>query len=82
MWSQSGYSHEAADHASAGFMVMGKNILMLSDGGQLVLFAADPAGFREISNMQVCGKTWCNPAYADGKLFLRDGRELLCVKLL
>jgi hypothetical protein len=46
---------------------------MLTDGGTLVLFAADPKEPREISRVQVCGANWCNPAYVDGNLFLRDG---------
>ncbi|HZQ45930.1 MAG TPA: PQQ-binding-like beta-propeller repeat protein [Verrucomicrobiae bacterium] len=81
-WSKPGYIAGAASNAHAGFIVMGGNILTLTDGGQLVLFAVDPKEFKEIGNVQVCGKTWCNPAYADGKLFLRDGRELFCADLL
>ena len=82
LWSKPGYISGSAGNSHAGFIVMGGNILALTDGGQLVLFTVDPKEFKEISNVQICGKTWCNPAYADGKLFLRDGRELLCVKLL
>jgi outer membrane protein assembly factor BamB len=86
MWSKEGYFTTSADKAHAAFLVMGKNILASTDGGELVLFAADPAGFREISRAQVCSLNWCNPAYADGKLFLRDGTkttgELLCVELM
>jgi hypothetical protein len=41
---------------------------------------------KEISRVQACGMNWCNPAYAGGQLFLRDGLkatgELLCVELL
>ncbi len=81
-WSKDGYSSGAADHSHTGFIVMGGNILALTDSGQLVLFAADPKEFREIGKAQVCGKTWCNPAYADGKLYLRDARELMCLNLL
>jgi hypothetical protein len=55
---------------------------MLTDGGQLALIAADPRECREIGRAQVCGSNWCNPAYADGKLYLRDNRDLLCVALM
>ena len=34
--------------AFATFIVMGKNILMLTDGGELVLFAANPAKFEAV----------------------------------
>lgn len=82
-WTKQGYMGPGGGGtAHADFMVMGKNILALTDGGQLVLFAADPDAFKEISNVQVCGKTWCNPAYADGKLYFRDAHELYCMNLM
>lgn len=86
MWSKEGYFSTSPDKAHASFIVMRKNILTLTDGGQLVLFAVDPNEFKEIGRAQVCGLNWCNPAYADERLFLRDGikstGELLCVELL
>jgi outer membrane protein assembly factor BamB len=81
-WSKDGYFNSPAGKAHASFIVMGENILVLTDGGQLVLIAADPKQCREASRAQVCGNTWCNPAYADGKLYLRDAKDLLCVGLL
>jgi outer membrane protein assembly factor BamB len=66
----------------ASFVVMNGNILTLSDGGLLLLVAADPKECRVISKVQVCGQNWCNPAYADGKLYLRDAKELRCVQLM
>jgi outer membrane protein assembly factor BamB len=68
--------------AYAGFLVMDKNVLMLSDTGQLILFAADPKEYKEVGRAQICGKTWCIPAYADGKLYLRDAQEMLCFELV
>ncbi len=81
-WSKEGYFQSAGGRAYAAFIVMGDRILMLTDGGLLVLFAADPSQCRELSATQVCGNNWCNPAYADGRLYLRDQRELRCVQLL
>ena len=66
----------------ASFMVMGDHILALADGGLLLLIAADPKECRVIGKAQVCGQNWCNPAYADGRLFLRDAQELRCVQLM
>ncbi|MBI3851937.1 MAG: PQQ-like beta-propeller repeat protein [Verrucomicrobia bacterium] len=86
MWSKQGYIKTSADMAHAAFLVMGKNILISTDGGELVLITADPSECKEISRVQVCGLNWCNPAYADGKLYLREGvkstGELLCLDLL
>ncbi len=80
-WSQTGLIRAAGDRAFATFIAMGKNILMLSDGGELVLFAANPARFEAAGRTQVCGVTWCSPAYADGGLYLRDAKTLLCLDL-
>jgi outer membrane protein assembly factor BamB len=80
-WSQEQLIHGGGERAFASFLVMGPNILMLSDGGELILFAATPTGFELISRAQACGATWCSPAYADGKLYVRDSRSLFCLQL-
>lgn len=82
MWSKQGYTPKVAENSHAALLVMGKNLLLLTDTGELVFFAATPAEFKELSRVQVCGANWCNPAYADGKLFLRDAHELMCLNLL
>jgi outer membrane protein assembly factor BamB len=81
MWSQTGYFSSSPDKSHAAFVVMGENILVLTDGGELVLMEANPQQFREINRVQVSGSNWCNPAYANGNLFLRDARSLLAVEL-
>ena len=85
-WSKDGWVTSSADKAYGGFIVLGKNILLLTDSGTLILFAADSKEPRELGRTQVCGANWCNPAYVDGKLFLRDGNrqggDWLCVDLL
>lgn len=82
MWSKEGYTPTTAERGHAAFLALGKNILVLTDVGEVVLFAADPAEFKELGRAQVCGTNWCNPAYADGRLFVRDARELICVELV
>lgn len=72
-WSKEGWWVTSADKAYGAFLVLDQNILALTDSGTLVLFAADPKECREISRAQICGANWCNPAFVDGKLFLRDG---------
>jgi outer membrane protein assembly factor BamB len=85
IWSKSGYFQSSADKSYGGFIVIGGNILCLTDGGQLVLFEANAEKFVEHGTAQICGVNWCNPAYDNGKLYLRDGNkgpgELLCVDL-
>jgi outer membrane protein assembly factor BamB len=81
-WSQDGLIHGSGERAFAAFLVMGKNILMLSDSGELVLFAANPAKFETAGRVQACGVTWCSPAFADWRLYLRDGKSLFCLDLV
>ena len=81
-WEKTGIIQTSGDKAEAAFLVMGGNILTLTDSGELVLFAADPAGYKEVGRTQACGNTWCNPAYSAGRLYMRDGRELMCLELL
>lgn len=81
-WSQEGFTVKPAENAHLAFMVLGKNLLLLTETGTLVLVAADPTGYKEKGRAQICGVNWCNPAYADGRLYLRDARELICLDLL
>jgi outer membrane protein assembly factor BamB len=56
-------------------------LLMLDDNGNLVLIHPDPNEYRELARSKVCGLTWAHPALANGKLYLRDDRELICLQL-
>jgi outer membrane protein assembly factor BamB len=75
-WTQPGFG----DNFSAT-LVAGPNLLVLSDKGELVLLAADPAKCNQLGRLQICGKTWSFPAYTNGKLFIRDARSLACFNL-
>ncbi len=54
------------------------NLLMHTDAGELLLLAPDVKQYRELARAKVCGETWAHPAFANGLLFVRDGKELLC----
>jgi outer membrane protein assembly factor BamB len=56
-------------------------LLMLGDTGELVLIDPNPKEFRELARSKVCGETWAHPALANGKLYLRDDKELICLQL-
>lgn len=66
----------------AAFIGLGENILALTDAGELLLVAADPREFRLIGRLKVAGENWCHPAYAGGRLYLRDKDELICLELM
>jgi outer membrane protein assembly factor BamB len=57
------------------------NLLMMEEGGTLVLLAADPSSYRELARAKVCGHAWAHPAVANGRLYIRDDKELVCVEL-
>lgn len=79
-WSRPGFGLGRKDYSST--IVAGKNLLVLTEDGTLLLLAANPEKYTELGRLQVCGNTWSFPAYADGKLFVRDGRQLACLDLL
>jgi len=78
-WSQAGFGLGKKDYSST--LVAGKNLLVLTEDGTLLLLAANPDKYTELGRAQVCGNTWSFPAYADGKFYVRDGRQLACYDL-
>lgn len=72
-WSQKGIITSSADKSYAGFIVLGPNLLILADHGEALLVKASPESYQELGRTQVAAFNWCNPAYADGVLYLRDG---------
>ena len=57
-------------------------LLMLEEAGDLVLLDPNPKAYRELARTKICGNTWAHPALANGRLVVRDGKELVCVQLL
>jgi hypothetical protein len=56
-------------------------LLLLDDGGNLVLLDPNPKEYRELARSPVCGGTWVHPALSDGRLYVRDEKELICLQL-
>ena len=54
---------------------------MLSDAGKLTLLEHDPKGYRELAQAPVCGATFVSPALANGRLYVRDSKELIALQL-
>ncbi|MDB6067068.1 MAG: hypothetical protein JWR26_3276 [Pedosphaera sp.] len=80
-WQQKGFG----DNVSST-IAFGHDLLVLTDRGELVMLASDSAQYTEKSRVQICGKTWSHPAYADGKLYVREGVDrawkLTCFDLM
>ncbi len=79
LWTQPGFGLGRKDYAST--IVAGDRLLVLTEDGQLLLLKPDPAKYSEVARLQVCGSTWSHPALTDGRLYVRDGRQLFCVEL-
>src|SRR5262249_51144916 len=57
-------------------------ILGLTEGGDLVRFAAASDEYKELARATILGSpTRAAPALAAGRFFARDGSKLVCVKL-
>lgn len=66
----------------AWLLAVDGGLLALTEGGELVRFDASPDGYRERARAAL----WqppvrAAPALADGRLYARDDRKLVCVKL-
>ncbi len=80
LWSQPGFGEKPLTGYTST-MAVGENLLALTELGQLILIAADPARYRELGRLQACGKNWSHPAYAGGVLYLRDQKDLIALGL-
>lgn len=56
-------------------------LLLLEEEGNLVLLDPNPKEYRELARSRICTTTWAHPAIADGRLFIRDAKHLICVQL-
>jgi outer membrane protein assembly factor BamB len=77
LWSQP----KVGKYHAALLRTANDKLLMLTDGGHLVLLDPDPKGYKELARSKVCGQAWAHPALSGGKVFLRDERELICLQL-
>jgi outer membrane protein assembly factor BamB len=76
------WKREKVGRFHAGLLRTGDGkLLMLEDQGDLVLIDPGPKEYRELARSKVCGATWAHPALADGRLYLRDDKELICLRL-
>jgi outer membrane protein assembly factor BamB len=79
------WSHDGFGERFGAAVAVGKQLLIVSDRGELVLVSADSSKYSELGRLQVCGKTWNSPAYAGGRLFVREGLtsgwKLSCLEL-
>lgn len=57
-------------------------LVILAEDGTLAAVKASPERFEELARIEVLeGKTWNNPAFARGFLYVRNDREAACLDL-
>jgi len=57
-------------------------LIVLGEAGNLALIDATPDAYVERATAQVLsGKNWTSPSLADGRLYLRNQEELVCINL-
>jgi outer membrane protein assembly factor BamB len=74
-WKDGRYGH--------GQMILTGNLLLLmAEDGRVVLIAANPKRLHELGRVRLFSeKTWNPPAFSGDRLFVRNDREAVCLKL-
>jgi outer membrane protein assembly factor BamB len=76
------WKKEKVGYFHAGLIRTGDGkLLVLNDSGLLTLLEVNPEGAREVARAKVSDGTWVSPALADGRLYVRDATELICLQL-
>ncbi len=75
LWSQDGFGQ-------GGTILVEDNVLIQGDQGQLVLAKATSEKYTELARAQVLsGKCWTMPTVANGLVFCRSTKEIVCLDL-
>ena len=73
---------EKAGFGPGHVVLTSSGVLALDDDGELVLFEASPAAYKELARAKVLeGKCWTTPVVSGGKVFVRSTREAACLDL-
>lgn len=75
-WEQKGYGRGSLIFADGLLFVMGEN-------GNFGIAEAKPDGYNELLQLDLLdGRCWTAPTIANGKLYLRNQKEIICFKLV
>lgn len=76
------WKQEGVGYYHAGLIRTGDGkLLFLDDAGNLVLADVTREGFKQLAKSQVSRGTLSNPALANGRVYVRDDKELTCLEL-
>jgi len=75
-WRQRGFGHGSLMATADG------HLIVLGDGGKLAIAEANPDVWVEKASAQILtGKHWTVPTLYDGRLYVRNESELVCLKI-
>lgn len=74
---------DKAEYGNGSMILADGRLIVLTEKGDLCLVAATPAAFRETARVHLFEAPPCRAqiALANGKLYARDQRQLLCVEM-
>jgi outer membrane protein assembly factor BamB len=68
---------KAGRYGHGQLMIAGDRLVVVTEDGRVVLVRATPDGHEELASFEAIeGRTWNHPVIADGRLILRNGREM------
>ncbi|MDZ7365155.1 MAG: PQQ-like beta-propeller repeat protein [candidate division KSB1 bacterium] len=74
-WQQRGFQ-------KGSLLLADGHLIVLGEYGNLALVEATPDGYKEKSSVQILkGKCWTMPTLANGRLYLRNQSEMLCLEV-
>jgi outer membrane protein assembly factor BamB len=81
-WKTGAVTWTEANYGVASVIAVDGGLLALTEAGDLVRFDASPESYKERARAAILKKpTRAAPALANGLLFARDGKTLVCVSL-
>ena len=67
---------------AGSLILVGRYLIILGENGQLALVEATPDKYTEVAQAHILsGRCWTPPTLANGKLYLRNQSELVCLKI-
>lgn len=81
-WGQTGLGAGALIASASKDSPQAAHLIVMSETGELVVIAADPAGYKEHSRAQLLGgKSWTVPVLANGRIYCRnEGGDAVCIE--
>ena len=74
--------HRRSGFGKGSLIIADKKLLVLSDRGKFAMIEATPKGYNELAKAQVLkGKSWTSPTFEEGKIYLRNQKEMVCYDL-